>query len=295
VGVLELQNHRIDLHIGIVFQKVKRQKFDKLFMMICMVGQMTEDRYPTLKEACHDLSQWTDDDWEPTRKVKMKEKNKYLKDKELYVHVLLDRSGSMETSRDRTIDAFNEYIGSLDGETRVSLSLFDSSGYIGKISLDEVIKNEKIKDVAKLNRETFVPRGGTPLYDAIGMTVAKMEDRKENTVFVIITDGQENTSQEYTDKEIKRLLERKTKDGWLITYLGANQDAFAESSKIGIKRGSTMSMNMLNVGNATKGLARSTVAYSNALASGQDIGAAIMDSYYTEDERKAAVGIETVI
>ena len=93
-----------------------------------------------------------------------------MADSRLYVHVLLDRSGSMESCRDKTIDAFNEYIGSLRHQsragTRLSLTTFDSE------STDLVFNTMRIDEVPKLTRDTFVPRGSTPLYDSIAATVA---------------------------------------------------------------------------------------------------------------------------
>src|SRR5262245_29792192 len=79
--------------------------------------------------------------------------------KKLYAHVLLDRSGSMETCRDATIDAFNEYVNSLAVDdkvsTRVSLTTFDSE------SIDLVVDNVRTADCPKLTRKTFEPRACT--------------------------------------------------------------------------------------------------------------------------------------
>ena len=106
------------------------------------------------------------------------------------------------------------------------------------MSIDLIVDNVKAKDCPKLTRETFEPRGCTPLNDAIGRTVAKIDGEKrrdgENIAFVILTDGQENASQEYTKDAVKKLLDGRQKDkNWLVIYLGANQDAFAE----GVGRG----------------------------------------------------------
>ena len=157
--------------------------------------------------------------------------------KKLYAHVLLDRSGSMETCRDSTIDAFNEYVNSLAKDdkvsSRVSLTTFDSE------SIDLIADNVKAKDCPKLTRKTFEPRACTPLNDAIGRTVARIDGEKrrdgENIAFVILTDGLENASQEYSKDAVKKLLDGRQKDkNWLVIYLGANQDAFAEGAARGL-------------------------------------------------------------
>lgn len=155
----------------------------------------------------------------------------------LYVHVLLDRSGSMETCRDTTIAAFNTYVRSLQIHdatlTRLSLTQFDTEG------IDLHHDSQSVHIIGALTRETYVPRGGTPLYDAIAKTVAHIDGVRlagnEVASLVILTDGRENASREHTKESIKALLEsRQHEKNWLVLYLGANQDAFAEAAKIGV-------------------------------------------------------------
>lgn len=204
--------------------------------------------------------------------------------KRLYAHVILDRSGSMETSRDITIDAFNEYVNGLAADenisARVSLTIFDDQ------SIDLIRDNIKAKLCAKLDRDSYRPRGMTPLFDAIGKTVAKVdaEARREGekVVLVILTDGQENASHEYSKDAIKKLFDGRQKDkGWLVLFLGANQDAFAEGGHIGTYAGNTMNFSTANVGASMKAAARSSMAYAG---SGSLAAAA-----FTDDERHAAV------
>jgi uncharacterized protein YegL len=99
-----------------------------------------------------------------------------MSDNRLYVHVLLDRSGSMESCRDSTIKAFNDYITRLKEAwktpTCVSLTLFDSE------SIDLLHEALSVGDVPELTRKSFVPRGGTPLLDAIGQTAARIDAAK---------------------------------------------------------------------------------------------------------------------
>lgn len=204
--------------------------------------------------------------------------------KKLYAHVLIDRSGSMESCRDGTIDAFNEYVNGLvvnnEISARLSLTIFDSE------SIDVVFDNMKVKEVPKLTRETFVPRASTPLNDAIGKTVSKIdgETRREgeNVAFVILTDGHENASTEYTKDAIKKLLDGRQKDKkWLVLYLGANQDAFAEGFSRGLSAANTMNFSTQNMGATLRAASRSTIAYA---AAGGDIKAGA----FTDQERKLA-------
>lgn len=200
----------------------------------------------------------------------------------LIVHVVLDRSGSMNVIRDDTIGAFNTYVEDLakaEPEARLSLTIFDSH------SIDSIVENKKIGKVPELTKETFIPRAGTPLFDAIGRTVAELEATKgKNKVLVVITDGYENASREFSRDQIRKLLEDKQeKDKWLVLYLGANQDAFAEGSTFGTRSGSSMSYAASSKGmrSAFKGAAGSTARFS---ASGGDLMAAA----FTTEERKDA-------
>jgi hypothetical protein len=146
---------------------------------------------------------------------------------------ILDRSGSMDECRDDTIGGFNAFVESqVPNGGSLTLVLFDNE-------YDVVYKDKPIAEVEKMTRETFVPRGSTSLLDAIGKTLKGVTDLLPRTV-VILTDGQENTSRDYTKAHIKDLVEAKTKEGWTFVYLGANQDAFAEAGSMGISQNCTM-------------------------------------------------------
>lgn len=158
-----------------------------------------------------------------------------------YVHYILivDRSGSMQSIRTDTeggIRAFVEkQLEGVDGSKRtVSLYQFDTEH-------DEVHNFallEKAKDY------TLAPRGGTALLDACGFAITKVgeklavmpeEQRPGYVMVVIATDGQENSSHEYTRQQVKDLIQhQQDKYDWRFTYIGANQDAFAEAGSIGI-------------------------------------------------------------
>ncbi len=158
----------------------------------------------------------------------------------LYAHILLDRSGSMEDCRDTAIDAFNEYVMGLrrsdEVDARLSLTIFDSQ------SIDLLQHVEPAKSFLKLSRANYVPRASTPLLDAIGHAVAEIDKVAlrvgERVALVILTDGFENASKEHTKDTIKKLLtDRQDNKGWLVTFLGADVDAFTEAQAIGIQGG----------------------------------------------------------
>jgi hypothetical protein len=155
----------------------------------------------------------------------------------LYAYILLDRSGSMENCRDTTIDAFNEYVMGLRRsdtlDARLTLTIFDSTG------IDRLQHLEPAKSFMELNRQNYVPRASTPLLDAIGYAVAEIDTvglrADEKVSLVILTDGMENASKEHTVATVRALLtDRQDNKGWLVTFLGADIDAFAEAGAIGI-------------------------------------------------------------
>ncbi len=145
---------------------------------------------------------------------------------------ILDRSGSMETCRDDTIGGFNAFLReqkALGGT--LTLIQFDHEYLVS-------YANKPIQVVEPLSHDTFVPRGSTALLDTIGKTIKNTSSNAPTVV--ILTDGHENSSHEYTKAHVKDLIEQKIKDGWTFVYLGANQDAFAEAGSIGIAPSATM-------------------------------------------------------
>jgi uncharacterized protein YegL len=209
--------------------------------------------------------------------------------KKLYVHVVLDRSGSMESCRDQTISALNEYVNGLakDPEisARVSVSTFDT------ISIDLVRNQVPASDFKKFSREDFIPRSGTPLFDAIGKTIIEMDkvrvDDNEGVALVILTDGEENSSREHTKDSIKKLIQSRQRDKeWLVTYLGANQDAWAMGQSFGISGLNSMTFNTAYVNATMDAVGASTLRY--AKASTKSLG--LVSSSYTDSERSASIG-----
>jgi hypothetical protein len=201
----------------------------------------------------------------------------------LYAHILLDRSGSMENCRDTTIDAFNEYVMGLrrsdEVDARLSLTIFDSQ------SIDTLQHLEPAKSFIELSRQTYVPRASTPLLDAIGHVVAEIDKVEtkpgEKVSLVILTDGLENASKEHTKDSIKKLLtDRQDNKGWLVTFLGADVDAFTEAGEIGIHAGKYLRLKKTRLRESMQFAAASQTRY--AQTGDQDSGD------FTEAERKEA-------
>jgi hypothetical protein len=158
-----------------------------------------------------------------------------------FIAVLLDRSGSMKSVKDETISGFNHFLSEQkEAGANASLTLvqFDSVG------IDTVSDNIPIRDAKPLDAQTYQPRAMTPLLDALGQTIINAgqtlsetpeAERPDKVVFVVITDGLENASREFTKGRIREMIQTQTEVyKWQFVYLGANQDAFAEAAQMGV-------------------------------------------------------------
>lgn len=152
---------------------------------------------------------------------------------------LLDRSGSMGGLETDTIGGFNAFIDKqrqLDGETIVTAVLFDDKY--------EILWNGIEASKAKLSDKEYYVRGSTALLDAAGKTILDVgyrlsktseETKPSKIIFVITTDGMENSSREFTYEKVKELIKHKQeKYNWEFIFLGANIDAAKEADNIGI-------------------------------------------------------------
>lgn len=153
---------------------------------------------------------------------------------------ILDKSGSMSGLEADTVGGFNAMLEKqkkVDGECRITTALFDN-GY--ELLHDRI----DIQAVRPLTEKEYQVGGSTALLDAIGRTIQKIdgaqrhtaeEFRAEKVLCVIITDGEENASREYTAEKVRALIERqKEQFGWEFIFLGANIDAVVTAGRFGI-------------------------------------------------------------
>ncbi|MGN8626021.1 vWA domain-containing protein [Bulleidia sp. HCP3S3_F2] len=151
---------------------------------------------------------------------------------------ILDRSGSMSGLEKDTIGGFNSLIQKQSkekGKCYVSCVLFDD---VQEVIYDRVPLNE----VKKMTQKQYYARGCTALLDAMGGAIHHIgnvhkysKEEIGKTLFIIITDGLENSSKRYTYVTIKQMVERqKEKYGWEFIFIGANMDVIQEANKFGI-------------------------------------------------------------
>lgn len=197
---------------------------------------------------------------------------------------VVDRSGSMVSIASDMEGGFRTYLQKLKevpGEVKLSLVLFDDR-------YEEVYTGKSLETAPNL---VIHPRGNTALLDAVGRTIASTgarlralpeSRRPDKVVVVIITDGQENWSKEFTREQVFEMTtHQQEKYNWEFIYLGANQDAFAVAKDYGLNHGVTFSATPIGADMTFSLAAAST---NNARSTGQTIG-----STYTQAAYNAAV------
>jgi uncharacterized protein YegL len=155
---------------------------------------------------------------------------------------ILDRSGSMRGLEGDTIGGYNSMIDKQkgeEGEALISTILFDGETEV----LHDRIPLDKISPITE--KEYYV-RGSTALLDAVGGAIhhigsihkhARPEDVPEKTLFIITTDGMENSSRMYSYDKVKKMIEKKKeKNHWEFIFLGANIDAVSVANRFGVDK-----------------------------------------------------------
>lgn len=153
---------------------------------------------------------------------------------------VIDQSGSMATVREDTIGSFNTFVEEqreVEGDANFTLTLFNSDHVT-------VYESVSLARVEPLSSENYRPTGGTALCDAVCTTIDDLNyrleesdeaDRAGQVIFVILTDGRENSSQEHTNDDVATRIANYEKKGWEFVFMGADIDSFAVASQYNIK------------------------------------------------------------
>lgn len=165
---------------------------------------------------------------------------------------VLDRSGSMQSCQDATIDGYNEQLNAFrKGKAKVKITCIQFDQNAGKNDIEVLYENADAKSVADLNRDTYQPRGGTPMLDAVAQAigVADKDTVSDSVLITIFSDGQENASREETYASIAEKIKTRTAKGnWTFAYIGANQDLSVISQRMNIPIGNTMAYAATDMG-----------------------------------------------
>ena len=194
------------------------------------------------------------------------------------INVIIDASGSMSHLSHDTIGNFNTFLKEqkeFPGEAAFTLCTFNTDY---RLAHDFV----KIAGVPNLDAKTYDPQGGTALLDAMGTTIDSIgkklaalpeEERPSKVIFLIITDGHENSSRRYTAAQIKTMVEhQKDTYSWEFVFMGANIDAIATGTNLGISMQNTMNYAATSAGTGAlyKSISANTSAYRGSNSSRAD-------------------------
>lgn len=156
--------------------------------------------------------------------------------------VVLDRSGSMAGRENDVVGGVNNFLAEqkkLPDPASITFVRFDTQ------ATERFRTMGPLAECADMTRGEFEPRGGTPLLDAVGSSIATLDEdwkreQPERCIVVVVTDGEENSSREYTKAKVKEMIETRQASGkWAFIYLGANVDAFSEGGSMGFSAANT--------------------------------------------------------
>ena len=166
-----------------------------------------------------------------------------------HISIVLDRTGSMQSIRQDTIGGFNAFLTEQKVQPNpASLTLvqFDTQD-----PYEVLYKFTPISQVQPLTEATYVPRASTPLYDAVGRGINDLKaalqampatERPARIVFVLVTDGQENSSREFTGTQVKQMIRDCRKDGWQFVFLSADESAIRDGGDMGFQADYSMAV-----------------------------------------------------
>jgi uncharacterized protein YegL len=182
------------------------------------------------------------------------------------IFAVIDRSGSMGNCVTDTIGGFNAFIDGqrADGtEIRLTTVLFDNEYQV-------LHHDVPLLQVKKLTKKEYFVRGNTALFDAMGRTitdaiarVGKQEeaDAPERVVFLVMTDGMENASQEFTTSAVKALIEDRKRAGWEFFFLGADLDNLQDAENIGVEKNRSTSFSKRSMHDSYVSMSKNVTEY----------------------------------
>ena len=198
------------------------------------------------------------------------------KKSKMNAYILLDRSGSMETLWKEALGSINGYVKELPKDANVFMAVFDSIGY-------DVIRNTTAGEWKPVSNDDATPRGGTPLFDASArMMLRILDDKSDKAVFVVMTDGEENHSQNFKQANVKGLAKNLEDREYQVLFLGANFDKVGDvANQYGFKASSWTNITPTNLSATMSTLGTASMNYMTGTARGVDI---------TDDLKKKATG-----
>ena len=212
------------------------------------------------------------------------------------INIIIDESGSMRPLQYKTIAGFNEYLEGQQavkdaGNAYITLNKFDAP------HIKTVYANRPIAEAPKLTDKTYNPGGGTNLLDAVGYTINQINEtlaikpkaERPGVIVVIMTDGEENSSVNYNNEQIKAMVAAAEKADWSFIFMGANIDSFAVGSKFGMNNLNTVNYSVSNLGETYSSLNATTTRMRSAKMAGMDTQTVYATSMFSDIEKKSMV------
>ena len=200
-----------------------------------------------------------------------------MNNKTIY-HFVVDQSGSMAGLENQTIEGFNTQLKTIkklkeefpQNEYIVSVTYFEDEVF-------DVIRFGKVEDIPLLSRENYNPGSSTSLLDAIGHAICSIDEKygneinedKATVVFVILTDGYENSSRKYSYEQIAKDIDRLNETNkWIFTFLGAGINAQSVTNRINIRSKNVASFERAEYSAVLEKISRSVRRYEENKSAG---------------------------
>ena len=203
--------------------------------------------------------------------------------------IILDESGSMQSIKKATINGFNEVIQTIKG---IELQFPEQEHLISFVTFNGLgikthLFNEPVNKINPINENNYNPDADTPLYDAMGFSIAKLRDETEkcekyNVLVTILTDGEENASKEYNGNAIKKLVEELKNKCWTFTYIGANHDVDRFADSLSIKNKMNYMADEADVKRMWAKENSSRVNFSQKIRNSENVS----ENYYEDDKKE---------
>jgi len=210
------------------------------------------------------------------------------------IAIVLDESGSMNSCWDTTIVGFNEYVAGQRvttnaGAAYLTLNKFDAP------NIKTVFADRPINEVPLLDKNNYCPNGGTNLLDAIGYTIKQVNDsltkkprsERPGVIVVITTDGAENSSQYYSNQQIKNMVKAAEDADWSFIFMGANIDSFSVGSAFGMNTLNTVNYSTAKMSGTYNSLSSTTTRMRSAKMAGASTSDIYASAMFTDEEKKA--------
>jgi hypothetical protein len=229
---------------------------------------------------------------EPMAQVKVTKANK--EKPTILINFILDESGSMDWQRQQVISGFNEYLedhkNKMDANYLITLVKFNDAA-------TTVFSGKTVHNVRKISKDDYKPSGSTALRDAIGVTIHQADavrnimDTKPKVLTFIFTDGDENSSREFSSQTINQMVTKREQEGdWTFTFVGASKECLKQAKEYGIPSGNIIWYNASNTSGTISAMSACTSTYVGNVSRGLGSSA----TFFADSGIKSADDIDTL-